>query len=335
MKLFKLIGIVFGSVLAGLVIFYRNKNVNKNKIKKIHEDKTKTNENLFDIGTHKLYAKVKGEGKITVIIETGLGSPSSEWWKIQDKISEFTKVVTYDRGGYSMSEPGPIPRDGEQISNELYKLLKKMNITPPYIIIGHSLGALFAQYFTRLYSKDVVGIVLIDPLIDNRKWIGKIDEILYNKFIDKTSILKSLAKLWETAGVDKLVKFLPSNIPSKIKNHVLENFSRPESLKTILDEYKSSFTITFPKMSKIPFPSNIPLRIIYHSPQKNINELVKQGATKQQAKRIESIGEQLTKEYIKLSNDSKWIIADKSSQNVHLDQEEIIIETVKNLYYKL
>lgn len=33
---------------------------------------------------------------------------------------------------------------------------------PPYVLVGHSLGGLYAQLFARQYPKEVAGVVLID-----------------------------------------------------------------------------------------------------------------------------------------------------------------------------
>ncbi|MBC8523829.1 MAG: alpha/beta hydrolase, partial [Chlorobium phaeobacteroides] len=70
---------------------------------------------LISVGSHKLYTTVKGEGSPTVILLPGMNAFSWGWWGIQDEISEPTRVVPYDRGGYGWSEAGPEPYSGKQI----------------------------------------------------------------------------------------------------------------------------------------------------------------------------------------------------------------------------
>jgi pimeloyl-ACP methyl ester carboxylesterase len=44
----------------------------------------------------------------------------------------------------------------------LRKLLFKRGLKPPYVLVGHSLGGLYMQYFARKYPDDVLGLVLVD-----------------------------------------------------------------------------------------------------------------------------------------------------------------------------
>lgn len=88
----------------------------------------------------KLNLVVMGNGKTTVVLESGLGSDSSNWKKVQPEIARFTRVVAYDRAGYGKSEPGPKPRSAKQVATELHSALKAAGIKPPYILVGHSLG---------------------------------------------------------------------------------------------------------------------------------------------------------------------------------------------------
>ena len=74
---------------------------------------------LVDAGGHKLHVNCSGKGGATVIIETGLGDFSFDWALVQQRVSTFARVCTYDRGGYAWSEPGPLPRTFAQLNFEL------------------------------------------------------------------------------------------------------------------------------------------------------------------------------------------------------------------------
>ncbi len=41
------------------------------------------------------------------------------------------------------------------------------NVQPPFILVGHSLGAFYAQLYGQTYPKEVVGMVLVDPLSEH------------------------------------------------------------------------------------------------------------------------------------------------------------------------
>jgi len=45
---------------------------------------------------------------------------------------------------------------------ELREELDRRNIRPPYVLVGHSLGGLYMQYFARNFPAEVTGLLLID-----------------------------------------------------------------------------------------------------------------------------------------------------------------------------
>lgn len=120
-------------------------------------------ERLVDVGTHRLQVRVEGTGFPTVVIDAGLGDGSDKLRPLQARLAKSTRVVTYDRAGYEPSEAGPLPRDAAREAQELRLLLEKAEVPGPYVIVGHSLGALNAQLFAARFPTDVAGLVLLDP----------------------------------------------------------------------------------------------------------------------------------------------------------------------------
>src|SRR2546429_5991309 len=41
-------------------------------------------------------------------------------------------------------------------------LLAKAGVSPPYVLVGHSLGGIHIRVYENLYPSDVVGMVLVD-----------------------------------------------------------------------------------------------------------------------------------------------------------------------------
>src|SRR4051812_29963928 len=78
---------------------------------------------LVDAGGHKLHLNIQGKGSPTVVFENGSGDFSFIWALVQPEVAKFTQAVSYDRAGFAWSEPGPIPRTGEQICFELHTAL--------------------------------------------------------------------------------------------------------------------------------------------------------------------------------------------------------------------
>jgi pimeloyl-ACP methyl ester carboxylesterase len=110
---------------------------------------------------HQLH--IVGTGARTVILEAGLGDTLAVWKDVQPKIAAHcTRTVSYTRAGYVGSDPANGPRDSATIVKELREELERRNIRPPYVLVGHSLGGLYMQYFARNFPAEVTGLLLID-----------------------------------------------------------------------------------------------------------------------------------------------------------------------------
>src|SRR5581483_6731748 len=110
---------------------------------------------------HKI--KLEGRGTPTVILESGLGDTLDVWSAVQPLIAAgCARTLAYNRAGYLGSDPSDAPRDSVTIVGELRAELQRQHIKPPYILVGHSLGGLYMQYFARNYPKEVSGLLLVD-----------------------------------------------------------------------------------------------------------------------------------------------------------------------------
>ena len=83
-------------------------------------------------------------------------------------MEQTTSVCAYDRAGAGFSDPGPAPRDAEAIARDLDQALRAGRIARPYVIVGHSSGALYARVFAARRRADVVGMVLVDPTVEHQ-----------------------------------------------------------------------------------------------------------------------------------------------------------------------
>jgi hypothetical protein len=118
---------------------------------------------LVDAGGYSLEARVKGTGNPAVVFETGFTGGIPLYWKLQDRISEHTRTLVYERAGLGRSDPGPQPRTAEQMARDLHSLLAALDIRPPIVLVGHSAGGLFMRVFAHDYPAEVAAMVFIDP----------------------------------------------------------------------------------------------------------------------------------------------------------------------------
>lgn len=107
--------------------------------------------------------RIEGRGSVTVILASGLGDTLDTWDTVQQLIAaNCARTLAYDRAGYSGSKPALGPRDAEHVVQELRAELHDRGIRPPYVLVGHSLGGLYMQYFARQHPDEVAGLVLVD-----------------------------------------------------------------------------------------------------------------------------------------------------------------------------
>jgi len=106
---------------------------------------------------------VSGRGRPTIVLINGAGLPLESWHALHPAIERLGRVLAWNRPGLPGSEK-PVRRvDGAAVIVQLRTLLARLELPPPYVIVGHSVGALYAQLFARLHPADVAGVVLLAP----------------------------------------------------------------------------------------------------------------------------------------------------------------------------
>ena len=117
---------------------------------------------MVDVGGYRLHINCQGEGRPTVVMEAAHSELSLSWDLVQQEVARFTRVCTYDRAGLGWSERSPKPRTASNIVEELHTLLTQAGVELPYVLVGHSIGGLFARLYAHEHRDQVVGMVLVD-----------------------------------------------------------------------------------------------------------------------------------------------------------------------------
>ena len=104
-----------------------------------------------------------GSGRYTIIFESGFGTGLSAWRKVAPELAGTARVAAYSRAGHGKSEARPEPRTIAQNTNELEQLIAAGKLAPPFILVGHSYGALLVRSFAARHPGQVAGMVLVDP----------------------------------------------------------------------------------------------------------------------------------------------------------------------------
>ena len=85
------------------------------------------NENIKAIRKSKgLACEIYGEGKVTLVIEMGLGAVMAEWQHLAKRLSQRHTVLLYQRAGYGESSVSALARTPGNIASELHQLLQQI-----------------------------------------------------------------------------------------------------------------------------------------------------------------------------------------------------------------
>lgn len=152
------------------------------------------------------YPNALTQFKGTIIFENGSGTTIDEWKENKEFfncVTQLGSVFLYDRSGLGGSYPdlnlsATNPLTAKLVSNRLLKLLKKLNIKPPYLIVAHSYGAMYVGYFTLKNSKVVKGLLLVDPVPKNFNFSTKLIQ-KHKKGLEEAKI-KSASYIYKKYG---------------------------------------------------------------------------------------------------------------------------------------
>ncbi len=103
-------------------------------------------------------------GAPVVVFENGARMTQDTWTAVISGLGRDATVLTHNRPGYGQSEPVEGPSSGEAVVEQLRALLAAQGLKPPYVLVGHSLGGLYMQWFARRYPQEVQALVLVDAV---------------------------------------------------------------------------------------------------------------------------------------------------------------------------
>ena len=106
---------------------------------------------------------LSGEGAPTLVLLNGAGVTLEGWGRLYPDIGEIARVFAWNRFGVGRSSAPLLPQTGTVVIDSLRELLAALELAPPYLLVGHSLGGLHAQLFARRFPGEVAGLVLIEP----------------------------------------------------------------------------------------------------------------------------------------------------------------------------
>ncbi len=279
---------------------------------------------LIDLGGRRLHLNCTGTGTPTVIVENGGGSFSVEWALVQPEVAKFARICTYDRAGYAWSDRGPVDDGIEQIVDDLHLLLRNAHISPPYILVGHSLGALYARAYQRRFPEHVAGLVFVD---------GTHDEDVRMVVDGKREPLSLLTRDQLPAAHQLYLKSVPELKPGpadappfdrlppelqQVRHWAFQKIVRelgwlPNTLAAAESWRQEIYALREQRLSAPHSLGNLPLRVI------------------ERAKDSTEVWHKQQVELAALSSVGKLIKAEGSGHMIHLERPDLVVQAIREV----
>lgn len=262
---------------------------------------------LVDLGGYRLHLYCTGEGGPTVILEHGHRATYLDWYRVQPELAQFTHVCSYDRAGYGWSDPSARDRSPSIMSEELHSALHAAGEKPPYILVGHSFGAMNAVMFARKFPVEVAGVALLDGSTPESLHPARWREKLWLRTIQLTTPF----------GLPRWRRWCGGG-PNEIAGLKQALSCGPQNFATILRE-DAAFPVAASEIRGIASLGNTPLVVIARDPAMGNNA------------EFEARHAQQQREMTKLSTNSRFVVAEGSGHDVPLARPDVVVEAVKSL----
>jgi pimeloyl-ACP methyl ester carboxylesterase len=258
----------------------------------------------IDVGGRKLTLKTQGQGALTIVIEAGSGLAaveSDEWKVVCDELAKSYTVCTYDRAGLGTSDPpAGTPRVAADIAQDLHTLLTNARVPTPYILVGHSMGGLFALKHAAAFPADAAGVVLVDSahVDQDARWLDLIPA--------------------QTEGEDPSLEQARTFLRTRLEDRGAGG-ERIDML-AVRDEVRAVQSL-----------GDRPLAVLTHSPRwVMVPELPSElmGA-------IEAKTQELQATFTRLSSNSSHRIAERAGHAIHVEDPQLVIAAVHEVAGKV
>lgn len=105
-----------------------------------------------------------GSGDPPIVLFSGAGVSLQGWEPLYPGIEQLGSVFGWNRFGLQGSDPARERQTGAVVLGSLRELLGYAGLEPPYVLVAHSLGGLFANLFARLHPSEVAGVLFLEAM---------------------------------------------------------------------------------------------------------------------------------------------------------------------------
>jgi pimeloyl-ACP methyl ester carboxylesterase len=113
-------------------------------------------------------------GSPVLFLHAGGGVTLEGWAPWLISVSEIVPIVAYDRIGIGGSPFDGVEPTFDRVVTHAHELLATLDVPPPHVLAGHSIGAVIIVRYAARYPNEVGGLVHLDPTefrLSAQEWV--------------------------------------------------------------------------------------------------------------------------------------------------------------------
>ena len=164
-KFFRIFIIIFGAailinVIVIAVLYFSHRN-------KLDDERGYLNPNgqMVEIDGHKIHTVVEGDASaehtLVFLHSNGITDDSIALEPLFGKLQDY-RLVYIDRTGFGFSDTDEVDKDIDSIVEEMRKVLEKLEIKGPYVLVPNGIAGIEATYWADQYPEEIEAIIGIN-----------------------------------------------------------------------------------------------------------------------------------------------------------------------------
>lgn len=283
---------------------------------------------MIDIGDRSIQLDCRGAGTPTVVLESGLDVLGSlSWSAVHDSLAAITRTCAYSRAGMLWSDPSNVPFSTKAVAHDLHAMLAAAGESAPLVLVGHSIGGLYVAKYRELFSRDVVGMVLVDASHPGQ--VARMEAASGASMAQPMGLLKTAAALAPTGLLRMLAPpMVPPRAPAVTQRTVMAFV--PMSARALVNESRD-LASTFADGRSSRDLGDLPLVVLSAGAPKSADELKTNGLTEEQGRKLAVVWDSLQTELAQSSTSGRHESLADASHSIQFDRPDVVVSAVREV----
>lgn len=293
---------------------------------------------IVNIPGGKVHISQAGAGGPAVVLEAGIAASSLSWSLLEPHLAVFCATYKYDRAGFGWSQSDNRECSLNRMTDDLHQLLTALAVPRPYILVAHSFGAYIATAYSRRFTSELAGVVLVDPLTpqewvmpDPKKrwrlsrgvWFSRAGGVLASFGVVRVCLWllergnrvapRRVLRMFGSTATETVEHILGelAKLPPEVVRVIRARWSTPKFFWTMA-RYIRSLPACARELEGRAIPAGVPVTVLSGAHQPAI----------------------LLEDHAAIaahSNQGRHVIAAKSAHWIHLDEPELVAKAVRRM----